>query len=226
MSDDDLLATFEAAGVTDATDTHVARTLARLNGGASPAVTLAIALCVRAPRYGHICVELDRIREDTIVEPDEDGVVPQPPWPAVDAWLAELGDSTLVRGPVSAERDEGSEPDASATPLVLDGKRLYLDRYWGYQERLAGAIRLRATERPDDVDMDRLSEGLDALFIDDGKHPVCAHLDKAKLGFPIEGIAAAIENRGVHCAIDSLKVEDGVTCRLFLLGNNNTAHAP
>jgi ATP-dependent exoDNAse (exonuclease V) alpha subunit len=35
-------------------------------------------------------------------------------------------------------------PGPGETPLVLEGTRLYLDRYWGYERRLADALRDRA----------------------------------------------------------------------------------
>ena len=49
---------WRALEVLAATDRHVAEWVARLFGGAEPDVALAFALAVRAPRYGHLAVDL------------------------------------------------------------------------------------------------------------------------------------------------------------------------
>jgi exodeoxyribonuclease V alpha subunit len=50
-------------------------------------------------------------------------------------------------------------------PLVLDHKnRLYLHRYWDYEQRLGRALLARIKDRPQVVDEQRLSESLDLLF--------------------------------------------------------------
>jgi exodeoxyribonuclease V alpha subunit len=53
-----LLGPFNAAGVLDLADVHVARCLTDLMGEDDPTVGLATALAVRAPRLGHVCVDL------------------------------------------------------------------------------------------------------------------------------------------------------------------------
>ena len=64
-----MLAAFNDAGVLAAADVHVARRLAALF--AEPAdgpVALAVALAVRAPRLGHVFVDLATIRDTATVE--------------------------------------------------------------------------------------------------------------------------------------------------------------
>jgi hypothetical protein len=54
----ELLREFSRAGVLAAADVHVARTLAELAGVDKDEVLLALALAVRAPRLGHVFVDL------------------------------------------------------------------------------------------------------------------------------------------------------------------------
>jgi exodeoxyribonuclease V alpha subunit len=65
------LRTFNSVGVLSAADLHVARVLAELAGGADVGVQLAIALAVRAPRLGHVFVDLATVRDTAAVESDE-----------------------------------------------------------------------------------------------------------------------------------------------------------
>ncbi|HEY7077933.1 MAG TPA: hypothetical protein VH418_21295, partial [Solirubrobacteraceae bacterium] len=58
-----LLREFNAAGVLAAADVHVALRLSELAGARDDAVALAAALAVRAPRLGHVHVDLAGIRD-------------------------------------------------------------------------------------------------------------------------------------------------------------------
>ncbi len=137
------LAPFVAAGVLTTAEARWAERLGGIGGEDHPQVLLAAALALRGPRYGHVCVELDRIAAHVAVEPQpgsgqgsrsDAAEVDTLDWPATDAWRATLTASPLTR----------SGGDA-ATPLVLAGSRLYLDRYWRYEQRLATALEDRAT---------------------------------------------------------------------------------
>jgi hypothetical protein len=69
----ELLREFSRAGVLAAADVHVARTLAELAGVDKDEVLLALALAVRAPRLGHVFVDL------TLAEAGGAGARPGPP---------------------------------------------------------------------------------------------------------------------------------------------------
>lgn len=161
---DPLLTAFHLAGVLSDADVRLATRLGRIGGDDDPEVLLATALALRGPRFGHVCVDLPRIAATVAVEPTPgsggDGDDPAAdlgalPWPEPEAWASRLGASPLVR-------PEGE----GATPLVLAGDRLYLDRYWTYEQQLATALQARATEpatgaaAPDD----RVAGWLDTLF--------------------------------------------------------------
>ncbi len=133
----DQLAQLYAQDVLEAADRHVAETVGRLTGEADAPVLLAVALAVRAPRLGHVCLDLARLLE-VGVSP-EGGERVEVTLPELRAWLDTLRASPAVRGP--------TEPDR-VTPLVLDEHRLYLDRYWRYEQRLVARLRALAEQRP------------------------------------------------------------------------------
>jgi exodeoxyribonuclease V alpha subunit len=130
------LRSFNRAGVVSAADVHVAVTLASL-AGLDPAselggpLALAAALAVRAPRLGHVFVDLATVA-DTVASEAGEAPVTDLPWPAPAAWQAALGacDALVASGDTPA-------PDAALRPLRLVGSRLYMDRYWRQERALA-----------------------------------------------------------------------------------------
>ncbi len=106
------LVAFNTAGVLTAADVHVATTVGRLGGESDPDVLLAVALAVRAVRFGSVGLDLDAVAG--VLE----GALPQEergqlPWPAPEAWRAAVAASPLV----------------GAGVLHLDHDLLHLDRY-------------------------------------------------------------------------------------------------
>jgi exodeoxyribonuclease V alpha subunit len=91
-----LLRSFNEAGLLAAADVHVSARLAELAGEADELVRLAVALAVRAPRIGHVFVDLATIRDTAAVESDEPVDLSLLPWPESEAWLRALAQSSLV----------------------------------------------------------------------------------------------------------------------------------
>ena len=160
------VAAFVDAGVLLDAELRLARRLARIAGDEEPEVLLALALALRAPRMGHVCVELPHVAERTAVEPvpgrnrGEEGLTAQLaalPWPEAQGWQRRL-----VAGP--AVRAAGEGQDVGGAPLVLDRGRLYLDRYWRYEVALAAALAARAAAPVEAVDATAATGWLDALF--------------------------------------------------------------
>jgi exodeoxyribonuclease V alpha subunit len=160
------LAPFHAQGVLASVDMHVAAHLARKAGALDPDLVLALALAVRAPRKGHICVELDALRDHHLLPavPEHEhaagAVAPVPLVLPREGWAMHVaGFTSLVRG--------AGEPDRP-TPFVLRGTTLYTDRYHRYQRALAQ--RLLAWVGPggqvplDAADLPQLRAGLSSLF--------------------------------------------------------------
>ena len=141
-----LLAAFNAAGVLEAADVHVATRLGVLAEESRPEVLLAAALAVRATRHGSVCVDLTTIHE----LPLEDDVTLA--WPAPATWVTAVADSPLV----------------AQTLLRLDGPRLYLDRYWREEGQVCADLLERLGRRAPEVDPVVLDAGVLRVFPDEG----------------------------------------------------------
>jgi exodeoxyribonuclease V alpha subunit len=123
---------FNEAGVLAAADVHVAVRLAAFAGEDDPDVVLAAALAVRAPRLGHVFVDLATIGETAAVEGEEPVDLSALPWPDPPGWLERVAGSPLADG-----------------PLRLAGSALYLDRYEREERRLAEDLRAFSEAEPD-----------------------------------------------------------------------------
>ncbi len=170
----DLLAVFNRAGVLAPADVHLAARLTQMAGVADDLVGLAVALAGRAPRVGHVSVDLAGVRSSVVVG-EEDADLDLLPWPDPAAWMRRLSACPLV----SAEADGGGEQssaDRCATvrqpggspPLHLVGSRLYLDRYWRDEVEVASELLRRSlppgpTGGPPTVEA-RIEHRLDVLF--------------------------------------------------------------
>jgi exodeoxyribonuclease V alpha subunit len=151
-----LLRPFNDIGLLAAADVHVALRLAALADDDDTAVVLAAALAVRAPRLGHVYVDLATVRETATVESDEAVDVSALPWPPVSEWAERLAESPLVAV---------GEDAASDRPLRLVGTALYLDRYWREERQVAADLEA-FSEAASDVDVREsvLADGLTRLF--------------------------------------------------------------
>jgi exodeoxyribonuclease V alpha subunit len=151
-----LLREFNDAGVLVAADVHVASRLAVLGGEDDEAVLLAAALAVRAPRLGHVHVDLSTIRDTATVEADEPVDLSTLPWPPADAWPDLVAASSLVA--------VGEEEADATRPLRLVGTWLYLDRYWREERQVAADLTALSEHEPSPVRADVLADGLARLF--------------------------------------------------------------
>ncbi len=150
-----LLRPFNEIGVLAAADVHVATRLAALAKDESEAVALAVALAVRAPRLGHVFVDLATVRDTASVESEEPVDLSALPWPAPVQWLGALAASELVA--------VGEDGASNERPVRLLGTRLYLDRYWREERQVAADLRALAAGTSD-VSEDLLAPALDRLF--------------------------------------------------------------
>jgi exodeoxyribonuclease V alpha subunit len=158
-----LLREFNDIGVLAAADVHVAARLAALVGESDDAVILAAALAVRAPRLGHVYVDLATISRTASVESDEPVDLTALPWPG--DWVARVAASPLVAA---------GETVPESRPFRLVGTGLYLDRYWREERQVAAD--LQALGGAESVDEARLAAGLDRLFgaADEGQRRAAA----------------------------------------------------
>jgi exodeoxyribonuclease V alpha subunit len=131
-------------------DRHFARWIGVLSGEVSEPLTLAAALASQRLGEGDVCVDLARFagRRLFAVPEAEDGL----PAPDLDPWIDALRASAAV-----------GTPEAPDRPLVIDGTRLYLCRYWHFEKTLADGLH-RLASTPVSVDLHRLETALNRLF--------------------------------------------------------------
>jgi exodeoxyribonuclease V alpha subunit len=124
-----------------ALDRRFGEFIAGFSPAPDPHVALAAALVSRAAGRGDACLELSDVdAPNGIAVPD------------AKRWFEALAQSPAVGRP------------GQKRPLILDGSgRLYLYRYWEYEDRLARDLRARA-ERQTEVDPQRLDALVRAVF--------------------------------------------------------------
>jgi exodeoxyribonuclease V alpha subunit len=157
-----LLATFNRAGVLAPADVHVALVLCRLAGERDQLVALAAALAVRAPRAGHVLVDLDNVRATVVAGSgtgtDDEAVLKGLAWPDVGTWLQALTASPLV---------SAAPAEPAGRPLRLEGSLLYLDRYWRDECAAARELQRRAVTAGLPLDEAGIADLLNQLFPDE-----------------------------------------------------------
>ena len=131
-----LLAAFNDAGALSPLEVHAATVISRLWDEPDQAVVLAAALAVRGTRFGHVCIRLDTQRDAMVIEGQPPEVVEALPWPDTQEWMAAVSASPMVGDGTGEE------------PLVLDGDRLYLERYFRHEERVVNLIAARTAAPP------------------------------------------------------------------------------
>jgi exodeoxyribonuclease V alpha subunit len=179
-----VLAIFNRAGLLAASDVHVATRLAALGEVHDERVVLGAAFAARAPRLGHVCVDLATIHDTasresdggretedgrSTAEGDDDDLLP---WPSAPSWVEAVAGCPLVG------------PDL---PLCVSGSNLYLNRLWLDEVAVAADLQARAGATPPEVNGARLSADLVALFgppeddpDPDGLQPIAAAVAVAR----------------------------------------------
>ena len=130
-------------------DQHFAAFVTRLEQAEIPELTLAAAMVSRAIRDGDICVDLQTLVDETIVFNDDESYT--------------FPDLELLRKTLLETKSVG-EP-GYLMPLILDSKnRLYLYRYWEYENILAKKIQELSQSENSDFDSTSTGNILKRLF--------------------------------------------------------------
>ncbi len=129
-------------------DVHFAGLMTRLSGTESEALFLAAALASHYQGLGHICLDLSGLAGKTLAEGEPDS----PVCPPLKRWSQELEKQEVVGKP------------GEYKPLILNGPRLYLYRYWDYEKKLVDFLKERITEEALPADEASLRVGLERLF--------------------------------------------------------------
>lgn len=146
-------------GIFSSLDVHFARFSARLAGEDNPELFLGAALVSSYRGKGHICLDLSTVAGRPLLTEDHvEGAAICPP---LATWCEGLKKSPVVGRP------------GEYRPLILDDRsRLYLYRYFEYQDKLARLILERACDDGHELDIPLLREGLGRLFPEDGTQDV------------------------------------------------------
>ena len=154
------------------------RTLAEEQGERpGPIVVLLAALISHQVGRGHVCVDLDNLMADadgTLALPPDEPVERRPgegdpQQPAVVTPADVLASVSLPDSQASLLRSSAVSDGLLTSPLVLDGSRLYLRRFWRYEQRIAEGILQRLAQPspladPTSRPAQTLSRALDQLF--------------------------------------------------------------
>lgn len=163
-----LLQTWTQAGWLGRLDRALAQWIDSLDPNAQPRLLIATAFLVHMERLGHSCLPLT----ECLADPEATLSWPQPAQPALTTLLHTLGRqpnewlADITTSPCVWQVGVGVD---TAQPLVVDGPshqpRLYLRRYWDYEQRLHNnlAARLAAPLVVDEANahawLQRLFEG-------------------------------------------------------------------
>ncbi|MBO0746955.1 MAG: AAA family ATPase, partial [Acidimicrobiaceae bacterium] len=153
-----VLEPFVAAGVFEPIEVQLATSLVRLQPAVPDEVLLGLALAARGTRLGNVCVEPAAASGVVVGTSEDDAALP---WPDPDHWAAVLARSELVADPDGG----GALP---LLPLVWDGTRLYLHRYWHYETTVAERLLALAAAGPPAPPAAALAAALDLSFPRDG----------------------------------------------------------
>ncbi|WP_141721054.1 exodeoxyribonuclease V subunit alpha [Desulfoplanes formicivorans] len=140
----------QETGMFSPIDLHLASFVARLENKDDALLTLGTALLSRHTSQGNICLDLSRMDAALVRELRTHGIA----WPDQATWLKRLGRALVVGRP------------GEDRPLILDGFRLYMKRYFDYETELASSLTRLARERITGIDMNRLGQGLNRYFPD------------------------------------------------------------
>ena len=92
----DALAPFVDAGVLGTVEIEVATTLVHASRLTESVVALAVALAVRAPLWGHVCVDLASVAGSVVVDVDDLTGAAELSWPDPVAWVAAVAASPVA----------------------------------------------------------------------------------------------------------------------------------
>jgi exodeoxyribonuclease V alpha subunit len=114
---------------------------------------LSAALVSEANQNGNVCIELAGLNKRPLFVSTYIAASKIPCGIDSASWRSQLRTSTCVGGP------------NDSAPLTLDGERLYLNRYWNYENRVADKI-CAMLEIGDELDSEQISKQVERVFAD------------------------------------------------------------
>jgi len=132
----------------------------------APELAILAAMVSHQVGRGHVCLDISQLCENaeaTLVLPPE-GAAPFADAPDSLRHPADLFRAMAPDDLINAIRQSRAVSGGDdSTPLVLDGTRLYLRRFWRYEQKIAAGIRQRLSVGASENDQ-QLSGALDAIF--------------------------------------------------------------
>ncbi|MCP4575603.1 MAG: exodeoxyribonuclease V subunit alpha [Deltaproteobacteria bacterium] len=151
MHNNEYLTHLHEKGILSSLDIHFAGFITGLAGKDDPALFLAAALVSSYKALGHICLDLSCEEGKPLLKGED--AAERVVCPELGEWQSKLEKSSVVGRP------------GQYKPLILDDRsRLYLYRYWEYQEKLSGFLKNRVHDHKPDIDIPLLKKGLARLF--------------------------------------------------------------
>jgi exodeoxyribonuclease V alpha subunit len=136
-------------------DIHFAKFITDFSADQDPDIFLAAALVSHATGNGDICFDLETAAGNPLTDKHQAPISIL--CPKLRVWLEKLKNSPALGRP------------GQIRPLILDEKnRLYLYRYWDYENSLSKSIKKRAHSPVAGLDFKQLKITLDRLFPDSG----------------------------------------------------------
>ncbi len=149
-----IIADLYQSGYLSDIDLHFANFITSFEKREDPDIYLAAALVSRSTGSGDGCLDLPAVTQKPIVFGQNKKNELRPP--VLSRWVKALKQSRTVGKP------------GEIRPMILDSKnRLYLYRYWDYEQRLSTVIKDRLKKDIDDMDLSVLADGLNRLFPED-----------------------------------------------------------
>jgi len=142
---------FIKSGYLTEIDIHFAKFMADLSGNNAPYFLLAAALVSNVTVNGNVCLDLSEWAETVVLEQQngEELIV----CPKLSVWQKALHSNEVVGKP------------GDFSPLILDEKnRLYLYRYWDYENKLSNAILKRLKGDIREIDWALIRDSLYRFF--------------------------------------------------------------
>ncbi len=141
----------QALGQLRAIDYLFAEFVAERGGGNSDMMALTASVLSLSNGQGDVCLELDGIAGKEVFPGSDELELGARHMPSLDEWMSELEQCPWVGSPGDIQ------------PMVLDGLRLYLGKYWQFEQGVADQL-LRRLSQSVEVNADLMRQGLEQRF--------------------------------------------------------------
>ncbi|MCG8607438.1 exodeoxyribonuclease V subunit alpha [bacterium] len=142
-------------------DIHFARLMLKLSASQADELFIASALVSSQTRAGHICLDLLQLEDSEFLREKLGDDFEDMPAVSLATVETVLATSSVV-----------GQPGAYRPLIIDDKKRLYLNRYWQYQNRLADFINGRVKDLPRIANPSAVRDSLDKYFPVDPGGPI------------------------------------------------------